>query len=246
MMRMVILYRMKNLVTLCAALAAVSSFALAKDAAADNSCVSPVIETAAAVETSYGSSYRVETYYRSPQEAAARFITDKPALMVVEGDAVWIRTPEGDLPGGENERRFVIGHQFHALALRFDEIMTGVEKVKNIDFKGGTFKGRKGRYPDGGEATLVADREGRPLGLLLELPDETRIEVSYEDWRDTPSGAAAPYKAVILHNGNLFTYEYESVTFAEGGALAFHDAYPAPAIDAVAAHRSEIAAQCGG
>lgn len=229
---------------LCAALAAAPSFSLA-----NNACETPTLSTIAEVTTSYGSAYGVETYYRSPDEAAARFVTDKPALMVVEGPLVWVESAGGAALAGDNERRFVIGHQFLALAFYFDDIMTGVKPVKNIDFKGGKFKGRKGAYPQGGEATLVADRDGRPLGLLLELPDETRIEADYSDWRDTASGKPAPHAATILHNGNVFTYRFTEVTFGKGGALAFAAAFPAPAIGAVTDYRgarAEAAATCGG
>lgn len=232
------------LISLCAALAAAPSFALAS-----NACETPTLSTKAAVTTSYGSAYGVETYYRSPDEAVARFVTDTPALMAVEGPLVWVESADGAALAGDNERRFVIGHQFLALAFYFDAIMTAVEPVKNIDFKGGKFKGRKGAYPGGGNATLVADREGRPLGLLLELPDETRIEVDYSDWRDTASGKPAPHAATILHNGNVFTYRFTDVTFGTGGAAAFAAAFPEPAIAAVADYRAaqaEASAGCAG
>lgn len=238
----VILYLM-NRILLCALLLTSPAVAYAIGDETNQDCKAAAIETAAAVETSYGSAYGVETYYRTPEEAAARFISDKPALMVVEGPLVWVKTAQGETLGGDNERRFVIGHQFHALALRFDEIMSGVEKVKNIDFKGETYKGRKGRYPEGGEATLVVDHGQRPVGLLLELPDETRIEVSYEDWRETSPGVSTPYTAQILHNGNLFTYRYADVTFREDGPEAFRKAFPAPSISAVADYRAKRAAE---
>lgn len=232
------------LISLCAALAAAPSFALAS-----NACETPTLSTKAAVTTSYGSAYGVETYYRSPDEAVARFVTDTPALMAVEGPLVWVESADGAALAGDNERRFVIGHQFLALAFYFDAIMTAVEPVKNIDFKGGKFKGRKGAYPGGGNATLVADREGRPLGLLLELPDETRIEVDYSDWRDTASGKPAPHAATILHNGNAFNYRYTDVSFGEGDAVNFHKTYLAPAIDDIQIyrlHRALLAAHCRG
>ncbi|PQA88929.1 hypothetical protein [Hyphococcus luteus] len=239
---------MKHLLTaLCAAIAAASSFAFANDAASNTACETASLSTKADVTTSAGSSYKVETYYRTPGEAAARFITDKPALMAVEGPLVWVRSAEGDMLAGENERRFVIGHQFHALAFYFDDIMSDVTAIKGIDFKDGNYKGRKGVYPGGGEATLAIGKNKRPLGLLLELPDETRIEVAYEDWRETPSGKTAPYAVTISHNGTIFNYRYTEVTFATGGAAAFQEAYPAPTIGAVAdyrAARAKEAAAC--
>ena len=243
-----ILYRMKHALMICAALAAAPSFALAKETGANAACESATIETAASVETPYGGAYEVETYYRSPDEAAARFITDKPALMVIEGPHVWIESADGAALGGDDERRFIIGHQFHALAYHFDEIMTDVKRVKKIEFLNGVYKGRKGAYPLGGEATLVLDEDKRPIGLLMELPDKTRIEVSYSDFRETPSGESAPYKASILQNGNLFTYSYSEVDFGRGSAASFQGAFPAPAIEPVSAYRAgqtDAAANCG-
>ena len=241
---------MKNIVILaCAALAAFPALASSGPALApsSNTCEAPLLATSADVTTSDGASYQVETYYRSPYESAARFITASPALMVVEGPLVWTTNNDGAALAGVNERRFVIGHQFHALALHFDQLISDVAPVKNIAFKDGKYKGRKGAYPDGGDATLVLDKAKRPLGLLLELPDETRIEIAYEDWRDTPSGEAAPFMVTISHNGDLYTYRYTDISFATGDARAFQHAVPAPAIDEVLAYRTEraeAAAKC--
>ncbi len=224
----------------CATLMAASSFYVSTPAAAQKqACFSETIITTADVTTSYGSAYRVETYYRTPSEAAARFVTETPALMAVEGPFVWTQTSGGAALGGEDERRFILGHQFHALAFRFDDIMTDIADRDDIPFQGALHAGRKGAYPQGGAAAIILDDDDRPIGLILSLPEETPIKVAYSDWRETASGRAAPYAATITHKDNTYSYRYDEISFSNGGPKAFQTRYPAPPIEAVAEFRAD-------
>ncbi len=222
-----------------AAFLAVTSFYISTPAAAqDQPCVGETIITTAEVTTSYGAAYRVETYYRSPSEIAARFITETPALMVTEGPFVWTQTNDGAALGGEDERRFILGHQFHALAFDFDTIMTDVTERDDIPFQGELHAGRKGVYPQGGAAAVILGDDDKPVGLILSLPEETPIKVAYSDWRETASGRAAPYAATIMHKGNTYSYRYDEISFSSGGREAFQNRYPAPPLEQVAEFRA--------
>lgn len=226
-----------------AACLAVTPFYISATAAQGQPCdseaaLSETIVTTAEVTTSYGSAYRVETYYRTPSETAARFVTQTPALMAIEGPFVWTRTEGGAVLGGEDERRFILGHQFHALAFHFDAIMSNIEGVKDIPFEGKLHDGRKGFYPEGGAAAMILDDNGKPLGLILSLPGETPLKVAYGDWRETAAGRTAPHTVIITHKDNTYTYQYDEIAFGVGDQQTFQDLYPVPPIEAVARFRA--------
>ena len=216
---------------------------------ANNACETRSLRAVADVTTSYGSAYKVETYYRAPQEVAARFVNADPTLPAVEGPLVWTRTASEEALGGDRERGFVIGHQFHALAIYFDDIAENIASAKKIRFNGKTLKGRRGDYPGGGTLTLVEGDGGRATGLIMAPAGESEITVAYDDWRALASGESVPFVATVTHGGNVFNYRYTDVSFSEDDAVSFHEAYPPPAIDGVQIyrlHRALLAAHCRG
>jgi ketosteroid isomerase-like protein len=232
------------------ALAAASIFYSSGFASSDNACQTPSISTVADVTTSYGSNYRVETYYRTPSETAARFVINSPALLIVEGPLTWTRSEKEDALTGDKQRRFIIGHQYHALAFNFEDIMSDIEEVQNIAFNGKQLKGLKGHYPTGGVITRVTDgNDDRPAGLIMQLPDEAEIRVAFSEWRRTQSGHDAFFKLTITHNENTFNYRYTDISFSNKDAIDFDKAFPAPSLDQVniyRLHRALLAAHCRG
>ncbi len=200
------------------------------------------------VTTSDGASYRVETFYRSPAEASASFISDNTTLIAVEGAHSWSRQGETEELAGDKEKRFIIGHQFHALALNFEEVANDITNVSRVEFDGGIYDGQQGRFPVGGAVTLLKNDNGRPHALILNLPDESAITVTYGDWRETPKGAV-PYALAVSHEDRLFNYIYTSVSFVQSDTIDFHNANPAPELDAVKLHRLHralLTAHCRG
>jgi len=217
---------------------------------ADEACLNEAIATSANVTTSYGKSYRVETWYRTPGEVAVNFDNDKPNFMAIEGPLAWTRDAAKATLVGDKEKRIIVGHQFHALAFRFDEIFYDVKPVRNVSFRGEKHAGRKGLIPGGGATTLVVgDDESRPLGLIIEQPGAKPLEVTYDDWRETPSGRFAPWRVVIKENEKTFDYSYTDIVFDDHDAVDYQERYAAPAIDEVAVfrlHRALLAAHCRG
>lgn len=222
---------------------------IATNASADNACATPTISTSADVTTSKGAAYKVDSYYRNPMEIAVRFASDETSLLVIEGPLAWTQTGD-DLTAADDEgRRFITGHQFHALGLLFDDVIANAQPVRNVEFNGARHDGRSGAYPDGGTATLLEDENNRPLGLILDLPDTSEITVSYGDWRQTEEDRSVPFSATVTHEGVVYTYQYTDFSFGTGDAVAFHQAYPAPDIDAAhiyRLHRALLAAHCRG
>jgi len=229
--------------------ATLAILAIPVSALANNACPTPAIATTAAVTTSYGAEYEVRTSYRAANDAVTQFIRDTPTTIAVEGPLVWTRSDAGETIAGDAERRFAIGHQYHALLLHFDDIMENVRPETEIPFGEKTRHGRTGDYPSGGEVSLIdGDAPNKPAGLLMMLPDESPIAITFEDWRvATSAGVALPHRILINHEDNIFTYIYSSIESEEMDVIDMHARYEAPAIDAVQIHRLHrtlLAAHC--
>ena len=203
-------------------------------------CKTGTVMTSAEVTTSLGSTFAVETYYRTPDETAVRFLGDAPALLVVEGPFAWIRAGETAELGTDRERRFVLGHQFHALADQFDRIATDIAPVESVMFDGKPGAGFKGNYPTGGTVTLVQDETGKPIGLIMDLPDESIMHVHYSNWQTNAAGDPLAYAIAIEHEGNTFDYHYTGIDFGQGDRADFHSRYPAPDIPEITDFRSSL------
>lgn len=231
-------------------MAAITVIAMPVSAFANNACLSPSVTTAADVTTSYGAEYEVRTTYRSVNETAAQFIRETPTTIAVEGPLVWTRSETDENIAGDRERRFAIGHQYHAMLLHFDDMMENVERDTKIPFGEEVRSGRTGLYPAGGEISLIdGEVSDRPSGLIMKLPDESHITVTFADWRAASSGYRLPYRIVINHEDNIFTYAYSTIDIDEMDAIDFQALYDAPNLDGVhihRLHRALLTAHCRG
>ncbi|MEO1242442.1 MAG: nuclear transport factor 2 family protein [Pseudomonadota bacterium] len=235
----------RNIIT-----AAITVIAMPVSAFANNACLSPSVTTAADVTTLYGAEYEVRTTYRSVNETAAQFIRETPTTIAAEGPLVWTRGETDESIAGDRERRFAIGHQYHAMLLYFDDMMENVERDTKIPFGEEVRSGRTGLYPAGGEVSLIdGEAPDRPAGLIMKLPDESPITIKLADWRAASSGYRLPYRIVINHEDNIFTYAYSMIDIDEMDAIDFQDRYGAPDLDDVhihRLHRALLAAHCRG
>lgn len=220
---------------------ALSAVSAACASVPEKSCTTETILASAEVTTSYGSTYAVETWYRSPDEAAARFVRGDLLEIIVEGPYTWLRQDGEEERGSDPQRRFAIGHQFHALALHFDQIMTDIGPQASGVFDGRSARARSGRFPTGGVVTLYQDAEGKPAGLLLELPDEPGMSIHYSDWREGPAGNPVPYSVTIEQEGNRFDYHYIDIVFTKADRADFERRYPAPDIPEIRDYRANLA-----
>lgn len=214
---------------------------------ANPACESEVITSLADVSVSDGTSYQVETYYRLPDESVVTFLGENGNDIVSEGPYAWYRKGEKTGLMGDKEKRFAIGHQYHAMLLNFDRIMSGVHDEK-LEFLGESRIAKTGQYPYGGTVSLVeGDEENRPAGFLMLLPEETPIEVSLQGWHQHKAGHILPNRLEIHHGGMVFTYNYEWVNFSPGDAADFQARYPLPEIDEIQGYREgqlASAAEC--
>lgn len=229
---------------------AIPALLMCTPALASNACVSEVITSHAQVAVSDGSEYAVETYYRSADEAVVSFQGPQASDIIAEGPYAWYRQGEKAGLAGDAEKRFALGHQYHAMILYFADIITDIVEDEAIELLGETRHGRTGQYPNGGTVSLVdGEQSGQPAGLVMRLPDETPIHVTLHDWRETDAGQALPDRIEIHHGESVFTYEYTSVEITQGDVLDFHQRYASPGTDAIdiyRLHRALLAAHCRG
>jgi hypothetical protein len=184
----------------------------------------------------------VNTWYRSPEEAVVSFGGPEVNDIVAEGPFAWLRQGERTGVGKDADKRFALGHQYHAMLLHFDEMMASAAPDGNIEFMDSIRTGRSGGYPNGGSASLVeGEQPDQPFGLLLLLPEESPIEVTFGDWRLAEAGQVLPYRVEISHRDVVFTYEYQSIELAQADALDFHERYPSPEIEEVDLYRMKVA-----
>ncbi|WP_425409384.1 hypothetical protein [Hyphococcus sp.] len=224
---------------------------------ANNACTAPAIITSAQVTTSDGQQYDVDTFYRSPEELGVLFSSDGKTEFVIEGGLAWTRAVSEEATretlAGDRERRFAIGHQFHALALNFETIATNIVEVRDTPFAGGVFGGLEGDYPFGGKITLLQENAGRPHGLILSLPEEADIHVEFGAWRAGSGAPDVPYALTITHEERVFNYEYTEVSVLNRDhgkdSIDFHELFAAPSIDELhilRLHRALLTAHCRG
>jgi len=211
---------------------------------AADSCLADVIATAAEVEVSDGSSFRVETYYRSANALAVRFIDDGESLFVVEGPSSWARVNGEESAGSDRPSGFALGHQYHALLSRYEQIAAGGLQEATVDYEGRSSAASKADYPYGGTLYLVnGDTPDEPVALLFEFPGTPRIESQLLDWR-RGGDRRVPFYIRIDDGTRVFHYRYASIEFMRKPLRWFYSVVGSPELDAVRIYRASLADSC--
>jgi ketosteroid isomerase-like protein len=216
---------------------------------ATDACSMRAIGTSADVSVTDGSSFTIESYFRSRDYAAIRHFGEKERVTSVEGPFGWIGSGDKFRLGGDFEKIFALGHQFHAFILYFDELTDDQRDSADIEFLGAPHAARSGDYPYGGDVHLIAgDDPARPIGIVFNFPDIDPLEVALHDWREV-DGVELPFELAIHDRGKVFRYRYTSVDLSPQTELWLFDAIGEPAPDEVQAlrlHRKLLAAHCLG
>ena len=220
-------------------------------ATANNACSAPTLSTFANVTVSDGDQYQVRTIFRSKKETSAEFITDDSTTTIaVEGPYVWVRKAGEESLAGDAENSFAVGHQFLAGILYFDQFVIDIKPDDNIIFQGTKHKGRSGSFPRGGTISQVFGNENeRPLGLIVQFPNDNEMAITYDDWHLISDGIWLPRIVVIDDEGIIFTYNFASIELEELGTLDFQAIIDAPALDEInlyRLHRALLNAHCLG
>ena len=223
---------------------------MAASAHATDACSPVSIVTAADVSASDGLRYQTETLFHSRENTSFQQHRDGGTITVaVEGPISWSAEDDKSAIGGEFQKLFALGHQFHAMLLQFDEIMDDVQPSEVIGFKGGEHSGVSGQYPYGGVAHIVnGETPSRPLGMVFEFPGRGPITTEHADWRKV-GDIELPFQIIIDDGERLFDYRYTKIETANNSPLWFTNALAAPDLDEIQIyrlHRSMLAAHCLG
>ena len=79
--------------------------------------------------------------------AAIRFVGSNEQLFVVEGPWGWAAQDGAAQLGPDSYKVFALGHQYHALLVYFDEIITEQRSNENVEFGDSLFSTISGPYP---------------------------------------------------------------------------------------------------
>ena len=222
---------------------------LAQALSASDACTTRSIVTSADVTVSDGSSFLTESYFQSGTSAAIRHIGEKDQIVVVEGPFGWTRVGEADKMGSDFEKIFALGHQFHAFALYFDEVVSNPRDSEQILFRGDKHRALTGDYPHGGVVHLIpGEAENQAAGLVFEFAESKPIVVAFSDWRNAGQ-LKVPFQATIDDGDRVFIYRYTKIDPTSKSPLWFTEAISDPSLDEIQIyrlHRQLLAAHCLG
>lgn len=222
-------------------------------AIADDACSTAAMYTYADVTASDGKTYAVETFYRSKDRAASKFIRgDGGSLHVVEGPFTWTQVGDkAELAKGAQDvfqRDFALGHQFHALMVNFHDIVSDIEPVSDVEFAGGKASALKGMRDTGGAVYLIdGETPGRPAGMRYDVGD-LKIDIIASDWQEV-DGTALPFGLLIDDGSRTFDYQFRSVDMSGKPLMWYYGQVPPPAIDEIdilRLHKKSLIAHCIG
>lgn len=221
--------------------------------AADDACSTTALYAYADVTASDGTTYSVETFYRSKDRAASKFIRDDgDSLHVVEGPFTWVQgSSKAELTSGSQsdfQRDFALGHQFHALLLHFRDVMSDIEPATNVEFAGRKVSALKGLRDTGGAVYLIDGLQpDRPAGMRFDVGD-LKIEIHASDWRDV-DGVPVPMALLVDDGSRTFDYRYRTVDIDDKPMMWYYDSVASPnldEIDILRLHRQLLVAHCMG
>ena len=222
---------------------------LVPEAQATDACSTRAIGASADVSVTDGSSFRIESFFRSRDYSAIRHLGENERVTSVEGPFGWIGSGDEFRLGGDFEKIFALGHQFHAFLLYFDDLTDNQRDSAGVEFLGASHAARSGNYPHGGDVHLITgDHPARPAGMIFDFPDIDPIEVALSDWREV-DGVELPFELSIHDRGKVFEYRYTSIDLSPQTELWFFEEVGGSAPDEVQAlrlHRKLLAAHCLG
>ena len=226
-----------------------AAVALHTSVAADDACSTTALYAYADVTASDGITYSVETFYRSKDRAASKFIReDGSSLHVVEGPLTWVQVGNKAELAGNQQRGYALGHQFHALMIHFRDIVNDIEPVSEIEFSGRKTSALKGMRDTGGAVYLIdGETLGQPAGMRYDVGD-LQIDIVASDWRDV-GGTAIPFALLIDDGTRTFDYRYRTVDTSDKPMMWYYDSVASPnldEIDILRLHRQLLVAHCMG
>jgi hypothetical protein len=171
------------------------------------------VRAEAHVTVSDGLEYDVVTVYHDQQRAIFHLLyPDRRVTLGVEGKYYWSFNGEREEEVPPFYESVVLGHQFHAQLLFFDQLNGPLDAAEKLQCGETQCLSLTGPL---GHALHVDETTGRPVGLVRVREDGPKIEIGLARWRDI-EGVSLPFLITIDDGERLFEYEFHSVTFNEG------------------------------
>ena len=166
---------------------------------------------------------RRETHFSSLGDAALRMVDENERFMAIQGSRTWAGL-DGDIaPGDERYKPFILGHQFHALLIHFDELLSDVHVEQHVLFDGEQTRAMAGSSPFGGTVYRIdEDESGRVPGMVFEFPETPRIEVRFSGYEEI-DGLRVPRQLVVDDGSATFDYRFWSLNLSESGKTWIDD-----------------------
>lgn len=171
------------------------------------------VRAAAHVTASDGLEFDVVTVFHDHQRAIFQQAYESGTATVgIDGKYYWIFDGEIEAEGAQIHEAIVLGHQFHAQLLFFDELNGPLGAASEGEFDGRPCLSYTG--PSG--HSLHVDAKTRlPVALVWIREGAADVKTTFDDWRKV-DGIDLPFVATIDDGERTFTYRFSSVTFNEG------------------------------
>lgn len=174
------------------------------------------VATAAAVSVSDGLTYDTETLFHDHQRAIfKRIYSDRTVTQGVEGQYAWSFDGQAETEAGNFIKSIVLGHQFHAQLLFFDQLHKNFGTPAASAFDGRDCRVISAEADDGKYSIYYHRKSDLPLAMEIIPEGAGKIIIRFKDWQK--AGALhLPYTILIDDGSRQFEYRYTKIAFNEG------------------------------
>lgn len=170
------------------------------------------VESEAAVKVSDGLTYQVTTSWQDNERVIFhREYPDRIATLGRQGHYFWLYDGQHQKDATNQILDFILGHQYHAQLLFFDQFYLALAKPVSESNKCNCWiKQAKDLY-DNSAALHFNKTTLRPEYLVTDYQKHGEVTVQFSDWRQNQK-LNFPYHIDIFHEGRKFSYNYRQIT----------------------------------
>lgn len=177
------------------------------------------VSSSADVSVSDGLTYQTNTLFHDRLRAIfQRVYEDRTVTEGVDGEYVWRSEGTEETEISDFMKNVILGHQFHAQILFFEDIHASLDSAQTTEFNG--------------ESCLVLTSKGNPayqfyyqendypLGFKIVVEGGDDISFVFSDWREV-SQIKLPYSILIDDGSREFQYTFSNIELNKGNIEAF-------------------------
>lgn len=173
------------------------------------------LKTQAEVTVSDGLQYATHTLFHDPQRAVFKIqYPDRMMTQGVEGKYYWTYDGHEENEAPDFVEGFVLGHQFHAQLLFFDQLHASTSNPETTEFEGNHCKVIS-TSQENTPYKFYYTTEGIPLAIEIVRTEEPNIISTFSDWREV-AGLHLPYQVLINDGERVFKYLFTTIILNEG------------------------------